>query len=154
MAQCREHVDLFLFFGFDRVVPRVSCLVAEAFERFDALARFLCRQRCPSHITLPCRDVRRTHGPLVLQTKNPRLVPLPPRGVDRPAHFARALLARGDDPHVCLGSHLFCGPQIKRCAREHSPRRVVLALTKVDRRLCTEAKWLHVRVSPKRPQRR
>ena len=154
MAQCREHIDLFLFFGSNRVVPRASCLVAEAFERFDALARLLCRQRCTSHIVLPCRDVRRAHGPLVLQTKNPRLVPLPARGVDRPAHFARTLLACGDDSRVGLGSYLFCSPHIEQRAREHPSRGVVFTPTKVDRRLCTEAKWLHVRVSPKRPQRR
>ena len=45
MAQCREHVDLFLFFGVERVVPRASGLVAEAFERFHPLARLLRRQR-------------------------------------------------------------------------------------------------------------
>ena len=66
MAQCRKHVDLFLFLGFDRVVPRASCLVAEAFERFHALAGPLSRRRCTSHITLPCGDIRRAHGPLVL----------------------------------------------------------------------------------------
>jgi len=154
MAQCREHVDLFLFFGSDRVVPRASCLVAEAFELLHALAGLLRRHRCTSHIPLACRDVRRAHGPLVLQTKNPRLVPLPARGVDRSAHFTRALLACGDDPRVRLRSHLFCGPQIEQRARKHSSRVVVLTLTKVDRRLCTEAKWLHVRVSPKKPQRR
>ena len=154
MAQCREHVDLFLFFGVDCVVPRASSLVAEAFERFDALARVLCRQRCTSHITLPCRDVRRAHGPLMLEAKNPRLVPLPARGIDRPAHFTRAVLACSDDSCVGFGSYLFCGPQIEHRAREQSPRLVVLTLPKVDRRLCTKAKWLHVRVSPKKPQRR
>jgi len=154
MAQCREHVDLFLFFGVDCVVPRASSLVAEAFERFDALAGLLRGQRCTSHITLPRRNVRRAHGPLVLETKNPRLVPLPARGIDRPAHFTRAVLACSDDSCVGFGSYLFCGPQIEHRAREQSPRLVVLTLPKVDRRLCTKAKWLHVRVSPKKPQRR
>lgn len=154
MAQCREHVDLLLFLGIDRVVPRAPGLVAKAFERLHALTRLLRRQRCTSHIVFPCRNVCRAHGPLVFQTKNPRLVPLPSRRVDRSAHFARALFAGGDDSRVGLGSHLFCGPQIEQRSSEHPARGVVLAPTKVDRGLCTEAKWLHVRVSPKRPRRR
>ena len=148
MAQCREHIDLFLFFGSDRVVPRASCLVAEAFERFDALARVLCRQRCTSHITLPCRDVRRAHDPLVLQTKNPRPVPLPSCGVDRSAHLTRALFARRGDALLCFGLHVLCGTQIQQGMRKHAPCVVVLTLPQVDRGLRSEAEHTHVRVPP------
>ena len=110
MAQCREYVDLFLLVGRDRMVPDAACLVAKSLERFQALAGLERSRRRTRDITFPRRDIRRAHGSLVLQTKNPRLVPLPARDVDRALHLARALLARGDDARVGLGPHLFCGP--------------------------------------------
>jgi len=135
MAQCREHVDLLLFLGCGRALPRKPRLVAEAFERFQALAGYRGRSRRTRDVTLPCRDIRRTHGPLVLQTKNPRPVPLPSCGVDRSAHLIRALFARRGDALLCFGLHVLCGTQIQQGMRKHAPCVVVLTLPQVDRKI-------------------